>query len=84
MQRFVFTPMFLFSGTFYPLDSLPGWLQPVGWVSPLWHAAEVGRSISYGSPPGAWPVGVHLAVLLVLAAVGWVLAARAFERRLRG
>lgn len=84
VQRFVFTPMFLFSGTFYPLDSLPGWLQWVGWVSPLWHASELGRSVSYGSPPGAWPVGAHVAVLLVLAAGGWVLARRAFERRLRG
>ena len=43
VQRFIFMPMFLFSGTFYPLDSLPLWLQWIGWVSPLWHATELGR-----------------------------------------
>jgi len=84
VQRFIFTPMFLFSGTFYPLDTMPGWLQWIGWLSPLWHASEIGRALSYGSPPGAWPVGAHLAVLLVMATAGWVLARRAFVRRLRG
>ncbi|WP_291888244.1 ABC transporter permease [Cellulomonas sp.] len=84
VQRFVFTPLFLFSGTFYPLDTMPVWLQWIGWLSPLWHATEIGRSLSYGSPPGAWPVGVHLAILLVMAVTGWVLARRMFVKRLRG
>ena len=84
VQRFVFTPLFLFSGTFYPLSTLPVWLHWVGWISPLWHASEIGRALSYGSPPGAWPVGWHLAILLAMAAVGWVLARRMFVRRLRG
>jgi lipooligosaccharide transport system permease protein len=44
VQRFIFMPMFLFSGTFYPLDSLPLWLQWIGWISPLWHGAELGRA----------------------------------------
>ncbi|AEE44169.1 ABC transporter permease [Cellulomonas fimi] len=84
VQRFVFTPLFLFSGTFYPLTTVPVALQWIGWVSPVWHASEVGRSLSYGSPPGAWPVGVHLAVLLVMAGAGAVVAGRIFTRRLRG
>ena len=84
VQRFIFTPLFLFSGTFYPLATLPVWLHWIGWISPLWHASEIGRALSYGSPPGAWPVGWHLAILLAMAAVGWVLARRVFVRRLRG
>ena len=84
VQRFVFTPLFLFSGTFYPLSTLPVWLHWVGWISPLWHASEIGRALSYGSPPGAWPGGWHLVILLAMAAVGWVLARRVFVRRLRG
>jgi lipooligosaccharide transport system permease protein len=83
VQRFIFTPLFLFSGTFYPLATLPIWLQPIGWVSPLWHAAEIGRTLSYGSPPGAWPVWAHLLVLLVMAAVGWAVGRRIFVARLR-
>ena len=53
VNRFIFTPMFLFSGTFFPLTTLPVWLQWIGWVSPLWHASEIGRSLSYGLPPGS-------------------------------
>ena len=83
VNRFVFTPMFLFSGTFFPLTTLPVWLQWIGWVSPLWHASEIGRSMSYGLPPGSWPVGWHYAVLVAYVLVGWVLAHRIFRRRLR-
>ncbi|GEA82648.1 ABC transporter permease [Cellulomonas uda] len=84
VQRFVFTPLFLFSGTFYPLDTLPVGLQWVGWVSPIWHASELGRLASYGPGPGAWPWAAHVAVLLVLATVGWFVARRVFTGRLRG
>jgi len=82
--RVVIMPMFLFSGTFYPLAALPLAVRWIGWISPLWHASEIGRSLSYGSPPGAWPVGWHYLVLVVYTGVGWVLAHRVFRRRLRG
>ena len=84
VQRFVFTPMFLFSGTFYPLDTLPTWLHWIGWVSPLWHASELGRVASYGHPTPGPMVVVHVLVLVVLAVGGWLLARRTFVRRLRG
>lgn len=82
IQRFVFTPLFLFSGTFYPLETLPAALQPVGWLSPVWHGAELGRFLTYGAPSAAWLVVVHLAVLALYAALGAVLAVRTFTRRL--
>ena len=40
INRFVIAPLFLFSGTFYPLNFLPLPLQVVGWISPLWHVTE--------------------------------------------
>ncbi|WP_240675570.1 ABC transporter permease [Cellulomonas endophytica] len=83
VQRFVFTPLFLFSGTFYPLATMPAALQWVGWLSPVWHGAELGRALSYGAPPGAWPAWAHLAVLLAQAGVGAWAARRVFLRRLR-
>lgn len=82
VQRFVFMPMFLFSGTFYPLAVLPGWLQWIGWVSPLWHASELGRFVTYGKPIEPAMVAVHLAYLLVLTVGGWILGRRVFTRRL--
>lgn len=82
VQRFVFMPMFLFSGTFYPLDVLPIWLQWIGWLSPVWHGAELGRLATYRSDIGGGMVAVHIAYLVVLAVVGYVLARRVFIARL--
>jgi len=84
VQRFVFTPMFLFSGTFYPLSALPGWLHWIGWISPLWHASELGRWLSYGSPISGVMLTVHVGVLLALVAGGWLVARRVFVGRMRG
>lgn len=82
VQRFVFMPMFLFSGTFYPLATLPVWLQWIGWVSPLWHASELGRVATYGRPEDGWLTIVHVAYLLLLVSGGYLLARRLFARRL--
>ena len=43
--RFGVTPLFLFSGTFFPIESLPNWLQPLAWLSPLWHGVALCRGI---------------------------------------
>ncbi|MGB4136866.1 MAG: ABC transporter permease [Microbacterium sp.] len=82
VQRFVFMPMFLFSGTFYPLETLPVWLQWVGWISPLWHATELGRDLSYPRETGGAMIAVHVAVLLLFAVGGYLVARRLFARRL--
>lgn len=83
VQRFVFTPLFLFSGTFYPLETLPSALHWIGWISPLWHASELGRVVSYSSPTPGWLVVVHVLVLCVFIVAGWLVARRTFTRRLR-
>lgn len=43
------TPMFLFSGVFFPLAGLPGWVQNVAWFSPLYHLVEMIRALALGS-----------------------------------
>jgi lipooligosaccharide transport system permease protein len=82
VQRFIFMPMFLFSGTFYPLTALPIWLQWIGWISPLWHATELGRVVTYGAHEPVWLTIIHVVYLGVLALVGYLVARRRFERRL--
>ena len=82
VQRFIVMPLFLFSGTFFPLDSLPLAVRWIGWISPLWHSTELGRGLSYGSPEPVALTVVHVAYLLVLTAVGMGLARRNFTRRL--
>jgi lipooligosaccharide transport system permease protein len=79
--RWVMTPLMLFSGTFFPIEQLPGWMQPVAWVTPLWHGVDASRQASSGAIEPLAFAG-HLLVLGVFVLVGWVLSVRAFERRL--
>ncbi|GGC93148.1 transport permease protein [Tersicoccus solisilvae] len=82
IQRFVITPLFLFSGTFYPLETMPAGLQWIGWISPLWHTTQLARVVSFGLAVPPWLMVVHLVVLVALAVTGMTLARRFFTRRL--
>lgn len=82
LQRLVVMPLFLFSATFYPLEALPVWLRWIGWLSPQWHAAQLGRVLSYGMAEPGWLTVVHVAFLLALALGGAWLAVRIYTRRL--
>lgn len=82
LGRLVIMPMFLFSGTFFPLSSMPIYLQPIGWISPLWHATELGREAAFDYGISTTMVVIHLAFLITLLATGLTLATRQFERRL--
>jgi len=82
LGRLVIMPMFLFSGTFFPLSSMPIYLQPIGWVSPLWHATELGREAAFDYGVSTLMVVVHITFLSVLVIVGLFLSMRQFERRL--
>ena len=79
--RLVLIPMTLFSGTFFPVDRLPAWVQPITWLSPLWHGTELARAAALGG--GAWlPALGHTAVLVALVAGGTAVAVVRFRRRL--
>ena len=69
-------------GTFYPLATLPLWLQWIGWVSPLWHATELGRVVTYGLPIDPIAIVVHVGYLLLLSIGGYLIGRRIFQRRL--
>lgn len=82
LQRFGITPLFLFSGTFFPLDQLPTFLQPIGWISPLWHGTELGRVLTYGMEEPAWLTATHVGYLVTLFAIGLWATRRHFTKRL--
>ncbi len=82
MQRLVIMPMFLFSGTFFPLSSMPIYLQPIGWISPLWHGTELGREAAFDYGISTLMIAIHLVFLVAVAAIGLTLSIRQFERRL--
>lgn len=60
------TPMFLFSGIFFPLDRLPSILPKIAFFTPLYHLVNVCRSTAQGRLPG-WDMLWLLAVVLILA-----------------
>jgi lipooligosaccharide transport system permease protein len=82
IARFVVAPMFLFSGTFYPLEQMPIFLQPIGWISPLWHATELGRNLSYGMPVEPIMLWVHVGYLALMGVVGMALVYPKLAERL--
>ncbi len=74
-------PLFLFSGAFFPVENLGPVLARLATLSPLWHGVELTRMATLGT----WSLGPalgHLAFLLALGAVGYLLAVRALTRRL--
>lgn len=67
------TPLFFFSGVFFPLDRFPGWLRAAAYCSPLLHAVELARGLLIGRRPPHPFASVALIVfpgiLLCLAAM---------------
>lgn len=76
------TPMFLFSGVFFPIDTLPGWAQPIAWFSPMYHAAQMFRELFgvFGTDLAA--TAGHAAWLMGLGLVLFPLAPNVFRHRL--
>jgi lipooligosaccharide transport system permease protein len=82
VMRFIVMPLFLFSGTFFPLDTLPLGVRWIGWISPIWHGTELGRVFTYGYREPPLLTVVHVVVLLALAVLGWILTKRQFVKRM--
>ncbi|MHB8765934.1 MAG: ABC transporter permease [Deferrisomatales bacterium] len=74
------TPMFLFSGTFFPLEALPPWAAGLARALPLTHLVELVRSLAFGR------LGLGLLAnagfLILFAAVFYPLAVARMRRRL--
>jgi lipooligosaccharide transport system permease protein len=81
VSRLIITPLFIFSGTFTTVDSLPEAIQVVVKVFPAFHGIELTRdmmnnSASIGSAAG------NLFALLFWGCLGWAAALPAFRRTL--
>ncbi|HJW22590.1 MAG TPA: ABC transporter permease [Candidatus Limnocylindrales bacterium] len=76
----VLQPMFLFSGTFFPLAFYPAPLQVVVQLTPLYHAVALLRDLSLGTlDPG---ILVHVVYLAGLGLIGLVVVSRRLDRLL--
>jgi lipooligosaccharide transport system permease protein len=76
----VVLPMFLFSGTFYPIDQYPDALQLVVRVTPLYQGVDLIRSLTVGAISPV--LLVHVAYLAIMGTVGLAIASRRIDRLL--
>lgn len=79
--RFGMIPLFLFSGTFFPVTQLPAWIRPLAYVTPLWNGVALCRSLSLGTATLGGAL-VHVGYLAALAAVSIAVGNRTYRRRL--
>lgn len=68
------TPMFLFSGIFFPLDSLPSIIKHIAFFTPLFHLTNVCRAFASGQPLNtAWSIIWMCIVVILLIPVSFQL-----------
>jgi lipooligosaccharide transport system permease protein len=74
LVNLILLPMFLFSGTFFPIDIYPPVLQVVTRLSPLYHAVLLVRGLTLGNVGPA--LILHTAYLATMGAIGLAIANR--------
>jgi len=80
--RFVVTPLYLFSGTFFPVEQLPTFLQLVASLTPTYHGVALARDIVLARAEPTSSV-LHVAVLAAFIVAGTLAALVTFRRALR-
>ena len=73
-------PMFMFSGTFFPVTILPRWALAIAWCLPLTHVSYLVRAAVLGWTRG--PFVLSVLYVTVLALVLSALALKLMKRRL--
>jgi len=77
----VVTPLFLFSGIFFPVEEFPAPVPQIAWFTPLYHAVNVCRALATGpSPEVLWDV----AWIVVFTGALALLPVQIMRRRLIG
>jgi lipooligosaccharide transport system permease protein len=81
IYRMVLVPLFLFSGTFFPVSQLPRWLEYVAYATPLYHGVGLCRDLTLGQ---IHPLDdtLHALYLFALAGAGFATAIFTYRRRL--
>lgn len=80
MVQLVIMPLFLFSATFFPLEVYPPLVRPLVQLSPLYHGTAMLRALTLGTAD--WTVLGHAAFLVVMTAVGMIVATRRLKKLL--
>jgi lipooligosaccharide transport system permease protein len=79
--RFAILPLFLFSGTFFPVASMPVPFQALAYATPLWHGVDLCRQFTLGAVVG-WTAFADLVFLAAWIVGSLTVAAITYRRRL--
>jgi lipooligosaccharide transport system permease protein len=79
--RFGILPLFLFSGTFFPISQLPAALEWIARATPLWHGVTLCRELAAGTAE-LWPALGHAGYLAAFTLAGGALAVRLLQGKL--
>ena len=76
----VATPLYFFSGAFFPISILPDWVEPIAWAMPLTAGVHVARGFAQGSfdITHLWAA----IYVVLLTAIMWPAAIYLLRRRL--
>jgi lipooligosaccharide transport system permease protein len=75
------TPLFLFSGIFFPVENFPAPVPQVAWFTPLYHAVNVCRELATGPSPA---VLVDVLWIFVFTGILALIPVQIMRRRLIG
>ena len=82
LAALITVPLYLFSGIFYPIETLPTVMQGIAYVNPLTYGLELLRYGLLGV--SARPVLLSTALLFTLGGLGVWVSIRSFDRSARG
>lgn len=80
VMTLVVFPLFLFSGTFFPVSQYPGFLQPIVRATPLFHSASLMRDLTTGAVTGG--TLLHVAYLVGMTGICGTIVVRLMRGRL--
>lgn len=80
VMNFLVMPMFFVSSAFYPVAMMPGWLQSMTYVNPMFYGVDALRNCINGSAVGTLPLWQDLAVLFGFTVAMTVIATTMFKR----
>lgn len=81
ISRLIVTPLFVFSGTFTPVESMPDFIGIIVSIFPGYHGIELARDL-VNERAALIPSLAHLAVLLIWLIGGWAFARAGFRKAL--
>jgi ABC-2 type transport system permease protein len=78
ISNIVTLPQFLLSGTFFPIDNFPSWLQPISRALPLTHLNDAMRKIAFEGY-NLWDVKQEIMILIIWGVLIYALAVKVFR-----